>query len=58
MSLILAALTIAAALVPLWEWDLPSGVHEALAVFAGVMFIAGIGIKLIRREMADWRFER
>jgi uncharacterized integral membrane protein len=58
MSLILAALTLAAALVPLWEWGLPAGVHEALAVFAGVLFLAGVGGILIRRELADWRFDR
>jgi uncharacterized integral membrane protein len=58
MSLILAALTLAAALIPLWEWDMPSGVHMALAVFAGVLFVAGVGVILIRRELRDWSFDR
>jgi uncharacterized integral membrane protein len=58
MSLILAALTLAAALIPLWEWDMPSGVHEALAVFSGVLLLAGVGVILIRRELQDWNFDR
>jgi hypothetical protein len=58
MSLILAALTLAAVLIPLWERDLPSGMHEALAAFAGVLFLVGVVVILIRRELADWKFDR
>jgi uncharacterized integral membrane protein len=58
MSLILAALTLAAALVPLWEWNMPSGMHMALAVFAGVLFVVGVGVILLRRELRDWSLDR